>query len=176
MGWLSNKPIADPTFSLPPKPTVKKYPFQTTAKRLKMNENVKGAHFRTHWLAAKWWHEQSFSFCQSPKWVNTDRAHYGWSSSGLIAIVVMMTLFSIPMVNWHDWSWHSMEWISVESRSFIFRHLNVLILIRCSFETNAEIKNSSMVFYFDYFHPKWVSISPYVTNMWTLVNTIFCCR
>ena len=50
--------------------------FKSNAKRLEIDENGNRAHLRTHWLAVNW-----YSFHQSPKWVNADRAKYVWSSS-----------------------------------------------------------------------------------------------
>ena len=41
--------------------------FKISAKRLEIDENVNGAHFRTHKLAMKWFREQSYCFRQSPQ-------------------------------------------------------------------------------------------------------------
>ena len=88
-------PSVTPTASLTPKPGVEKSPFQISANQLEIFENVNWTHyFRIHGLVVKWCNEQSCSFHQSPKWVQTDRAQHVWSSSSPITIVVM-TLLSI---------------------------------------------------------------------------------
>ena len=61
-----------------------KSPFEIEAKRLKIDEKVNQALLRTHWMAVKPGHEQSYSFHKSVKLVNADRAQYVRSSSGLI--------------------------------------------------------------------------------------------
>ena len=71
---------------------VEKPPFQISANRLELDENVNRTHFKTHWLVVKWCNEQSYIFWQSPKWVNADWAQYMRSSSGL-TINVVITLF-----------------------------------------------------------------------------------
>ena len=70
-----------------------KFSIEIAAKRLEIPKNGNRAHFRTHWshwLAVKWCHEQTCSFRQSPKWVNTHWAQHVQLSSGLITIVVMI--------------------------------------------------------------------------------------
>ena len=38
-------------------------PFKLLTRRLAMDNNISRAHLRTHWLAVKWCHEQSYNMC-----------------------------------------------------------------------------------------------------------------
>ena len=49
---LSNGPIPDPTRPLTPQTGVEKSPFQISANRVEVDENVNGAHLGIHWLVA----------------------------------------------------------------------------------------------------------------------------
>ena len=87
----------------------RKVPLWNCRQSLEIDETVNSAHLRIDWQAVKWCHEQSYSFCQSVKWVNADRALYVRSSSGPIAIVVMTLLwfdvvgcFSATCWRWND--------------------------------------------------------------------------
>ena len=78
-----------------PQTGVEKSQIQSSANLLQIFENVTRTHLRTHRLAVLWCREQSYSFRQAPnEWTHADRAPYVRSLSGLITIVMMMTLFS----------------------------------------------------------------------------------
>ena len=49
------------------KPGVEKSPFQISANRLKVDENVNRAHFRIHWLVVKWCNEQIVQLSPKPQ-------------------------------------------------------------------------------------------------------------
>ena len=83
----------NPPTTFYPKPGVERSPFQISANQLEADENVNTAHFRTRLLAVKWCDEQSYSFHQSSKWVNADRAQYACSSRDSITILVMALLY-----------------------------------------------------------------------------------
>ena len=87
LGYLMSLPSR---IYLTPKQGVEKSRFEVAAKRLEIEENVNIA--RVKRLALNLCLEQSYSFRQSHKRVNTDRPQYVRSSSGLITIV-LMTLF-----------------------------------------------------------------------------------
>ena len=95
MGGLLNGRIPDLHTPLTSKQGIEHPPFRISAYRLEIDENVKRAYFRIHLLVVKWCNEQSYRFRQSPKWVNADRAQFVQSSSGLIAVVLMMLLLLI---------------------------------------------------------------------------------
>ena len=84
-----------PSRPLNPKAGVKNPPLNLQPNGWRSTKTVSRAHFSTRWLAVKWCIEQSYSFCQSPEFVNANRTQYVWSSSSPITIVGM-TLF---------WSW-----------------------------------------------------------------------
>ena len=91
MGELSNGPIPEPiTSTLTTKPGIEKSPFQISANQLEDDENVNRTHLGyIGWLWSDAMNNRT-AFTKAPN----DRAQYGRSSSGLIAIVVMV-LFSI---------------------------------------------------------------------------------
>ena len=94
MGEPSNGPVLDPLRPPEPQAVVSKIPVHISANRLEIDENVSWAHFRIHWLVVKWCNEQLYSFRQSPKRVNADRAYFVRSPRRPITIVVM-TLFCL---------------------------------------------------------------------------------
>ena len=67
LGRLSNGPIHDPRVFLTPKPGGRNAPFQVSAKRLEIHENVTRAHSIIHRLATESCYEQSHSFRRFPK-------------------------------------------------------------------------------------------------------------
>ena len=69
MGELSNRSISDPDVPQANKTGADKSLFQIVPKWLDrhIDENVKRAQLRTHWLAVKWCNEQSYSFRKSHK-------------------------------------------------------------------------------------------------------------
>ena len=79
-----------------------KSPLKILTNRLEIDENANRAHLIRHWLAVKWCHKQSESFCPSPKWLNADRTQYVRSSSCLITIVVTTLLFAV-MRRWVEY-------------------------------------------------------------------------
>ena len=52
-GGLSNGPIPDPHAPYLSKPAVEKSPFQISANRLEVDENVNRAHFSTHFAGCE---------------------------------------------------------------------------------------------------------------------------
>ena len=97
MGRLSNGPITNAPRSLPNSQTSDRqfppFTFQPTDWR-SSRMSIWG--FRTNQLVIKWCNEQSYSFRQSSKWVNADRAQYVQSSSSPITIV------AITSFQWHN--------------------------------------------------------------------------
>ena len=89
MGGLSNRPIPE---LLIPQTGGRKVLLQISANWLEANKNVNRAHFKIYWLAVNWCNEQLYSFRQTTKWANADRAHNVQSPSSRITNVVM-TLF-----------------------------------------------------------------------------------
>ena len=87
--WVYPWPPTTPRLK-PPKQEVEKFPFQISASRLEVDDNVNRARaqFRIPLLAVKW-----CSFRQSPKWVNADRAQYGRSSRSP----------PLPPLRWWHW-------------------------------------------------------------------------
>ena len=51
--------------------------------------NCNRVHLRTHWLAVKWYNDQSYSVRESVEWVKADRAQNMRSSSCLLTTMVM---------------------------------------------------------------------------------------
>ena len=95
MRGISNGHIPIPTSPLTPKSGVEKSPFQISANRLEIDESVKRAHLRKHWIDVVW---PIYSVSQVPNDWKADRAHYVQLSSGLITIVVM-TLFGLHVAS-----------------------------------------------------------------------------
>ena len=73
---------------------VKKSPFQIFSQTVRDRRRCQHSTLRAYWLAVEWCHEQSYSFCQSPKCVNADWTRYVQSSSGLITTVMMILVLS----------------------------------------------------------------------------------
>ena len=80
---------------------VEKYLFQIAAKRLELDQNVIRARLMRHFRHLNLCLEQSYSFRQSPKWVNADRT--------MITVVVMTLLFFLFMEEKNYFVRHSWE-------------------------------------------------------------------